>query len=291
MLENRFYWLFDENDGSNQGGGGDSSDSSKNESQNNEGDEESGDDDSSYGSNEGNEGEENESNESNEDEPETLELSNEQISLVRLLLDRNTRKATIKALAQREGLNLAESSHDDSRNTSNKDESKTAKNLVEEIQEIMGDDFDQLPKKFWKALERVVDAKISPVTSQIERNAMLQSRREVNEATNLLFKNFQDARKYSQDITQLTERYTPSEDQNAYEFLEEMYLLAKSKRQKSANSTDRKFEIRVKRNSKDAIQNASGRGNQNNNFNQNQNSGNKRRSIDDAINMAFARRK
>lgn len=289
MLKNRFYWLFDENDGSNQGGGGDGGDSSNEEN--------SGSDENAGGDNSDNEeeGEENENAADSEGEgenTETLDITSEQAGLVKLLLDPHTRKATIQALAQREGLNLAESrrgSEDENGDNSGKGRQKSTRSLIEEIQETMGDEFDSLPKKFWKALEIAIDAKISPVHQRLELNAEAQNKREANRATDLLYKNHPDAHKYTREITQLADRYAPDEGQDPYEFLEEMYLLAKAKRQKSANSQEKRFQVRVGKNARDAGSTASGRVNDQNI--RPGGTGNKRRSIDEAIALALNNKK
>lgn len=205
-----------------------------------------------------------------------LDLTEEQYSLVRRLLDPATQKQTIELLAQATGISQGEKSTETP---------KTAKkHIVDEIKELMGDEFELVPPKTWAAIDKILDAKLEPIRQQYADGEAARVNRESKEATAALYSKYNDAEKYARDMVGLMESYLPSKGQSQFDFLEDMYLLSKSRRNRSSEVKNSKFVARVKANAKNEVIPSSGAVDDR----QIQAGSSKRISLDEAARLAFA---
>ena len=178
--------------------------------------------------------------ESSEASDETVDINKDDYNLLLLLKNPDTRTATIQALLQHEGVK------DEPRQT----ETKSSKSLADEIKEVMGEDFDQVPAKLWPAIDKLLDLKVQNVQNRIEQTQRFQIEREATEATERLYKKFNDVAKYEKDMSALMQKYSPAQNQSQYDYLQDMYDLAKSKKSSSPTAQS-KINARIRQNSRE----------------------------------------
>lgn len=183
---------------------------------------------------------------------ETLDLTETQYELIRDLLDPKTQRSAIEKLAREHNIGGGDYSPRATR-VNQKDETPQGprKTLLEEIKELMGEDFENVPKTTWRAIERLFDAKIQPIREQFQQIEANRINADSKAATVALYGKFNDAEKYARDMVGLMENYVPAQGQTQLEFLEDMYHLAKSRRTSSKNSGAGKFVARVRSNAKE----------------------------------------
>lgn len=178
----------------------------------------------------------------NEDEGDK-DFTDEHKSLIKLLQNPRTAKQTVLSLAREFGLDLKEGTP-----------KEVKKDLVTQLKDAMGDDFDLIPPKAWKAFELLIDEKLGEVREVLNQNERRQAEQEANKATNWLYREYDDAKKYEDDIIKLMGQYQFTPGGNQREYLEGLYLLAKTK--KSSKSTKEeiaeKLQKRVERGKQDA---------------------------------------
>jgi hypothetical protein len=175
-----------------------------------------------------------------ETQDEQVEINKEDYNLLLLLKNPDTRNATIQALLQHQGVTFPD----------RKTETTVTKSLGDEIKEMMGDDFDQVPTKLWPTIEKMLDKKVQAVESRIQENARIQIERESQAATEKLLNKYNDVAKYEADMAKLMKIYSPSNGQPQYEYLQDIYFLAKSKRS-AVPSIQAKVNARIRQNSKE----------------------------------------
>lgn len=182
---------------------------------------------------------------------ETLDLTESQYELIRDLLDPKTQRAAVERLAREQNL-ISDGDYRPkaTRVDQERPPEKAKPSLIEEIKELMGDEFENVPKSTWRAVERLFDAKMEPIREQFQEIEANRVNAESKAATAALYGKYKDAERYARDMVGLMENYVPAKGQTQGEFLEDMYFLAKSRRT-VPNKDAGKFIARVRSNSKE----------------------------------------
>ena len=167
---------------------------------------------------ESDETEESETEVESDEEEEAENFTADQKNLLRMIINPKTSKQVIGWLAESAGFSGGET----------KTEIKEAKkDILAEIKETMGDEFEQIPPKAWIAFSRLVDSKLETISQQINDNLQQQVVRESNEATDWLFKTFPDAPKFANAMTKLMTTVVPAKGVSQRTHLQNLYFMAK----------------------------------------------------------------
>jgi len=162
--------------------------------------------------------------------------------LLSLLQNPQTQKQTILALAKQAGLLEAPAEK-------KKEEPPTVEEM---LRQVLGDEYNLLPPKIGRALEKILEVKIKAVTDTLAESQELQIQRDAKNAEVALLKKYKDVSKYQNAMLQIMEQYHPAAGVSQSDYLEDVYLLAKAKAGKSiGEKAALQFANRVNRNAKD----------------------------------------
>lgn len=153
-------------------------------------------------------------------------------NLLAALSNPATRKATILALAETEGIKLTAG-------TTEKQVINKAKSLAEVFEETLGDDLDLLPSKgktLLAAIEKIIGSKVDEIKSDLQvrdNKALVNEAGKVYEKLQKDTTNYPRLKEVDQMMGQLIKQYPISDGQSIEDHMSEMYTLACRRADKS----------------------------------------------------------
>lgn len=171
-------------------------------------------------------------------DPEELEQAR---NLYKVLKDPRTAKAAVKLLADEHGLIP-------SKDDSPKVEAKKIRSIKAIVKERLGDEYAFLSDKLGDVFEEALGTERERFEARLSEVSTKSAIQEAEAAFDKLAKNYDDFSQYEDTISSLMDRI-PNKDMSAYEYLETLYDIAKSRDVRGRSS--KKLAAKLQRNSTD----------------------------------------
>jgi antirestriction protein len=162
-------------------------------------------------------------------------------NLYKVLKDPRTAKAAIKMLADEHGLIPTQKD-------TPKQEERKIKSIKSIVKEKLGDEYAFLSDKLGDVFEEALGTERERYEARLSEVSTKSALQEAEAAFDKLAKNYDDFSQYEDAISGLMDRI-PNKDMSAYEYLETLYDIAKSRDVRGKGS--RKLAEKIQRNSTD----------------------------------------
>lgn len=200
-----------------------------------------------------------EQGEESESSEELVEVSQADLDLLKQIRDPETRRATIQALAKAEKL-IADKAEEvkGEKPLTAKQVAKTTRQIAEEV---LGEEFNLLPEKFFDLFDQLVEDRLKPLAdSQVETQKQA-IQREVDTVYSSLADKYDDFTAHENFMNDLATEIPIKEGHTLEQHMLRLYKISKAdnpdvkplasskKKEVVENDTERKVRIRIQRNS------------------------------------------